>query len=262
MSTVWEEKPMRKISSIIHYEYKMQFKRIATWGVFLAAEVIALLDNFPSVKNLARLEFLNQPAYFIYRTISLDTLIMVFGLMFLLSNRFTIDIKTGVKPLIMASPIRKEQYVAGKLLAALLYTFTMLCIFLLLNIAIYYMAAPFEISIVGVGVTILKAILISIVPVSVFISFCSVVLPALMDIRLFYLLAAILFILNASYVGGAEAMPCYLITSGDLIRLIWVHPKWPQIDMGSVRANLIFLLGCGFISWLALLFKRRFWRAE
>lgn len=253
---------MRKIFSIIHYEYKMQIKRIATWGVLLATTVIALLDNFPSAQNLARLEFLNQPAYFIYRTISLDTLIMVFGLMFLLSNRFSIDNKSGVKPLIMASPVRKGQYVAGKLLAAFVYTFTMLCIFLLLNTLIYCVGTPFEISMAEVVYTVLKSIIISTVPVSIFISFCSVVFPALMDIRLFYLLAAALFVLNASHVGTAEAMPCYLITSGDLIRLIWMHPKWPQIDMDSVMANLIFLLACGFVSLPLILFKRRFWRAE
>ena len=43
----------------------------------------------------------------------------------------------------------------------------------------------------------------------------------MIDIRLFYILAAILFGFNATYVGSAEAMPFYLITSGDLVRLIW-----------------------------------------
>ncbi len=253
---------MCKVVSIIHYEYKMQLKRIATWGVLLATTVITLLDNFPSANNLARLEFLVQPAYFIYRTINFDMLIMIFGLMFLLSNRFRIDDENGVKTLVMASPVRKIQYIAGKLFAAVAYTFTMLCIFLLLNTAIYSVAAPFEINIAELGCIVLKAILISCVPVSIFIGFCSVVLPALMDLRLFYLLAAVLFALNAFHVRTAGAAPCYLITSGDLIRLIWVHPKWSQIDKGSVLANLVFLLGCSFASWFLLLFKRRFWRAE
>ncbi len=253
---------MCKVVSMIHYEYKMQFKRIATWGVLLAAAVIALLDNFPSANNLARLEFLVQPAYFIYRTISLDMLIMIFGLMFLLSNRFLIDDKNGIKNLVIASPVRKRQYIAGKLFAAVAYAFTMLCIFLLLNTAVYSVAAPFEIDIAELGCIVLKAVLISCVPISIFIGFCSVVLPALMDLRLFYLLAAVLFALNAFHVGTAGAAPCYLITSGDLIRLIWVHPKWPQIDTGSVLANLVFLLGCSLASWFLLLFKRRFWRAE
>ncbi len=162
----------------------------------------------------------------------------------------------------MASPMRKRQYIAGKLFAAVAYAFTMLCIFLLLNTAIYSVAAPFEIDIAELGCIVLKAVLISCVPISIFIGFCSVILPALMDLRLFYLLAAVLFALNAFHVGTAGAAPCYLITSGDLIRLIWVHPKWPQIDTGSVLANLVFLLGCSLASWFLLLFKRRFWRAE
>lgn len=262
MFIVWEEKPMRKVIVMIHYEYQMQLKRTAAWGVLLAATAIALLDSFPSAKNLARLEFLAWPAYFIYRTVSLDTPVLIFGAVFLLSNRFPVDNENGVKLLMMASPVRKGQYIAGKLLSAFAYTFTMLCIFLLQSTAIYCAAAPFEINLAEVVRTILKAVVISVIPVSVFTGFCSVALPALMDMRLFYLLAAVLFVLNASHVGTAEAVPCYLITSGDLSRLIWVHPKWPQIDMVSLLANLVFLLGCGFASYLVLLLKRGFWRAE
>lgn len=253
---------MRKIMSIVHYEYKMQFKRLATWGLLLVATAIALFDNFPSESNLARLEFLEQPVYFIYRTMSLDALIVVFGLMFLMSNRLSLDNKTGVKTLMMASTVRKGQYLLGKLLGGLLYTFSLICIFLMLNTIVYYCAVPFEINITDCVVPLLKTLAVSALPVSVFISFCSIAIPALIDIRLFYLLAAVLFVFNASFVGTAEAMPFYLITSGDLIRLIWVHPKWSQVDLGSVISNLMFLLGCGLISWVLILVKQRFWRSE
>lgn len=253
---------MRKIMSIIHYECKMQLKRIATWGVFLVATGIALLDNFPSAANLARLEFLNQPAYFVYRTMSQDGLILAFGLLFLLSNRFPLDKKTGIKSVIMASPIGKEQYIFGKLLGGFLYTFTMLFIFLMMNTAAYYMAAPFEIGIMECIAPLLKTIFISVLPASLFVSFCSVALPALMDIRLFYLLSAVLFGVNASTTNSAGAMPFYLITSGDLIRLTWVHSRWPEIIMSSVQANLLFLLSGGVISCVLLCLKRKFWRAE
>lgn len=253
---------MRKILSIVHYEYKMQMKRAATWGILLAALFVALLDNFPSAANLARLEFLSQPAYFVFRTIGLDGLIMAFGLMFLLSNRFPVDEKTGVKALMMASPIRKGQYIMGKLAAAFLYTSTMLCMFLLINVSAHYAAVPLDSSLMEYVALACKTMIISIVPISIFVGFSAVVLPALMDIRLFYLLAGILFVFNASYVYSAGASPFYLITSGDLIRLIWVHPKWPQIDYASVLANLTFLLAGGFGSWLLLILKRKFWRAE
>lgn len=253
---------MRKVLSIIHYEYKLQMKRFATWGVLAAALLLSLPDSFPSAVNLARLEFLSQPAYFIFRTIGLDGLIMAFGLMFLSSNRFPVDEKTGVKPLMMASPVRKGQYIAGKLAAAFLYTLTMMCLFLFINVSAYYAAVPITVPFAGYIVPVCRAIITSVIPISIFVSFTAVVFPVLMDIRLFYLLAGILFVFNASHVNSADASPFYLITSGDLLRLIWVHPKYPQIDYASVWANLIFLLVCGFGSWILLIMKRKFWRAE
>ncbi len=58
---------MNKMFAVIYYEFKMQFFRLGSWGIFAAAAVLSLLDNFPSAGNLARLEFLNDPAYFVYR---------------------------------------------------------------------------------------------------------------------------------------------------------------------------------------------------
>ena len=253
---------MRKVLSIVHYEYKMQIKWFATWGVLFAALLISLLDNFPSVSNLARLEFLSSPSYFILRTMSLDGLILVFGVMFLISNGFPVDEKTGVKSLMMASPLEKKQYIMGKITAAFLYTFTMLCVFLIINVVVYDTAMPFDHSYTEYTVLILKVIVISVIPVSVFVGFSAAALPAMMDIRLFYLLAGVLFLFNASHVNSAGASPFYLITSGDLIRLIWVHPKFPWIDYVSVWANLIFLLVGGLGPCLLLIMKRKFWRAE
>ena len=148
---------MRKMFSVLHYEYKMQFKRLVTWGVLLVATALSLLDNFPSAGNLARLEFLNEPAYFVYRIVSLDSLVLLFGLMFLLAGRIPIDTKTGMKSLLMSSALRKWQYVLGKLLGGFLYVFSMQCIFLLLNTMIYFIAAPFEISLIECIVPLIKA---------------------------------------------------------------------------------------------------------
>ena len=235
---------MRKMFSVLHYEYKMQFMRLVTWGVLLVATALSLLDNFPSAGNLARLEFLNEPAYFVYRIVSLDSLVLLFGLMFLLAGRIPIDTKTGMKSLLISSALRKWQYVLGKLLGGFLYVFSMQCIFLLLNTTIYFIAAPFEISLIECIVPLVKAIFVSLVPVSLFVSFCS------------------MFGFNATYVGSAEAMPFYLITSGDLVRLIWVHPRWPFVDMGSVIANGFFLAGSGLVFGSLLFLKHKFWRSE
>ncbi len=62
---------MRNILTIIHYEYKAHIMRIATWGVFAAGVFFSLLDDFPSGGNLRRLEFLTDPVYLVYRTMSL-----------------------------------------------------------------------------------------------------------------------------------------------------------------------------------------------
>lgn len=262
MSTAWEVKPVRKLLSIIRYEYKMQITRIATWGVFLIAVAVSLLDDFPSAGNLHRLEFLPDPVYFASRTMSQHGLLLAFGLMVLLSNRFSADQKTGVKALIMASPVTRSQYILGKNFAGFVYAVTVFSLFLALNAVIYCLSAPFQVSIGTLVTAVVKTIIICVLPVSAFVGFLAVSLPGLIDVRLFYALTAILFIASESTVGTAEAMPFYCITSGDLVKLIWHHPKWEFIDGGSVLANLAFLLGSGLLPTLLLLAKRSFWRGE
>lgn len=253
---------MRKIFAIAHYEYKMLMTRWATWGVFLASLVISLMDNYPSAHNLARLEFLCQPAYFLYRTICFDALILVFGLLFLLSGRFPTDRKYGLHHLLMTFPIQKGQYLSGKLLGGWLYTLTMLCLFLSVNFFIYTLAAPFKVYMTDNTASFIKALLVSVLPVSFFIGFCSTALADLLNIRLFYLLAAILFLINATTVGNALPMPFYMITSGDLVKLIWRHPKWPYLYPASILANILFLIGSGLACAVLLWIKHRPWRAE
>lgn len=253
---------MCKLFSVIRYEYKMQFKSLPAWGMLFAAAALSLLDNFPSAGNLARLEFLNNPAYFVYRIMSLDSLVLLFGFMFLLAGRIPLDTKTGMKPLLMSSALKKRQYISGKLFGGFLFTFSMVCIFLVLDTVVYFAAAPFQVSLTECILPLLKAVFVSALPVSLFVSFSSVALPAMMDIRMFYILAAIFFGFNAAHVGSAGSMPFYLITSGDLVRLIWVHPKWPFVDTGSVLTNGAFLLGSGLAFGGLLFMKHRFWRAE
>ena len=252
---------MRKILPIVHYEYKMLSRRFATWGVLVAATVISLLDNFPSISNLDRLEFLSQPDYFVFRIMSLSGLLLVFGLMFLLSDRFRIDIKTGVKPLFMAAPIKKSQYINAKLFAGFLYAITMIILYLTVCLIIYIMFSPARNSISEYLAPLGKVIVISVIPVSFFIGFCAIALPAILDIRLFYFVISIIFIINAITVGSAEKIPFYLVF-GDLVKLIWQHPKFPFNDTNSMIANLFFLIGCGLVSWALLFLRRRFWRNE
>lgn len=253
---------MRKMLAIIHYEYKMQFTRLATWGVLLAVTVFTLLDNYPSAHNLARLEFLDEPAYFIYRTMRLNGFVLMFGLMFLLADRFPLDHNTGMKLLLMSHALQKWQYILGKLLGGFLYTFSTLCIFLILNMAVYFVAAPFPIPLLACTLLLVKAIIVSALPVSMFVSFCSVALPGMIDLRLFYLIAALLFVVNAAHVDSANPAPFYMMTSGDLNRLIWANPQWAFHDTGSIFANGAFLMGSGLIFGSLLFLRHRFWRPE
>ena len=93
---------MRKMFSVLHYEYKMQFKRLVTWGVLLVATALSLLDNFPSAGHVARLALLNEPAYFVYRFVSLDSLVILCGLMLLLAGLIAKGTNTGMNSLLMS----------------------------------------------------------------------------------------------------------------------------------------------------------------
>ena len=90
----------------------------------------------------------------------------------------------------------------------------------------------------------------------------AVALPGVVDIRLFYAVAAVFFGINAATVGSAETMPFYLLTAGDLSHLLWVHPKWPFVDPASVLANAAFLLGGGALLASLPFGKPSFWRCR
>lgn len=253
---------MNKLTSIIRYEYIMQLRRPAAWGILLAATALAQFDCFPSSRNLARLEFLNQPAYFIHRIMTFDVLLLMFGLSFLLAARFPGDRRLGVNALFLAAPLKKGQYVWGKLAGGLLFTVSFLSFFLMINTFIYCMGAPFPLPILDCLVPLGKALALWGLPICLFVAFGSVGVASLLDLRLFYLLEALFFGYNAAYVGSADVMPWYLLTLGDLGRLIWVHPRWPAIDRGSVLANGLFLAGSALVFAILPLFSRRLWRPK
>ena len=160
----------------------------------------------------------------------------------------------------MAAPVEQGQYVLGKLLGGWLYTLTLLCAFLTVCAGVYWAAAPSPISLGACLRPLAKAVAVSALPASLFVGACAVVIPGLTGPRLFYLLSAVLFGCNAAYVGSAEAMPFWLITAGDLIRLVWTHPDWPEAPVGSALANAGFLVGGTLLSCCLLLAKPGAWR--
>ena len=133
---------MRRMLAVLRREAAMQLGRAATWGVFGAAMLLSLLDNAPTAGNLARLEFLQDPAYFLYRVTSFDLLVLLFGLVFLLAGRLPLDGKTGMRALLMATPLRKGEYALGKLLGGFASSFLVSALFLAANAAVYAAFAP------------------------------------------------------------------------------------------------------------------------
>lgn len=67
---------------------------------------------------------------------------------------------------------------------------------------------------------------------------------------------------QCAYIGSANAAPFYMITSGDLIRFIWVNPKWSFHDTGSIIANGAFLMGSGLVFGSLLFLRHKFWSSE
>lgn len=252
---------MNRMFAVSKYEYKMQIKRIAGWLVLLFVLASAMMDSLPTTENLKRVEFLYDIHYYVRRIFSFDGLILLFALMFLMAGRLVGDRKTGCRDLFMAAPIKKGSYIGGKLLGNFLYALSLM--YLLLAAAmvgfivfshsetppIDYISAFFEVSIY------------IILPATFFVTASSVMLPEIMDIRLFYLVFSVLFLVNAFSSDTGTAAPFYIFTQGDLAKMIWQHPRWPMIYLGSAALNLLFMLGVGGLSIVLVACKRRFWRA-
>lgn len=253
---------MNKMFAVSKYEYKMQIKRIAGWLVLLFVLVSAMMDSLPTADNLKRIEFLYDIHYYVRRIFSFDGLILLFALMFLMAGRLVGDRKTGRRDLFMAAPIGKGSYIGGKLMGNFLYALSLMYMLLmaaLIGFAVVSQVAP---SIKDYISAILEVSIYIILPATFFVTASSVMLPEIMDIRLFYLLFSILFLVNAFSSDTGTAAPFYIFTQGDLAKMIWQHPRWPMIHMGSAALNLLFMLGTGGLAIVLVSHKRRFWRAD
>ena len=59
---------------------------------------------------------------------------------------------------------------------------------------------------------------------------------------------SVLFLINAFTTDQAEPIPFYIFTQGDLAKLIWQHPKYLQVHVGSACLNLAFMIGIGILA--------------
>lgn len=253
---------MSKMLSIAKYEYRMQVKRIAGWIVLLFVLASSMMDCLPVASNLTRIEFLGDIHYYVRRVFSFDGLLLLFGILFLTAGRMADDRKTHRRDLFMATPIRKSSYIGGKFIGNFLFALTLMYALLVVSIAGFavfgssgttvweYISAVFSVSVY------------IILPATFFVVASSVMLPELVDIRLVYLVYSVLFLINAFTTDQAEPIPFYIFTQGDLAKLIWQHPKYLQIHVGSACLNLAFMIGIGILAIGLVAVKRRFWRAE
>lgn len=253
---------MSKMLSIAKYEYKMQIKRIAGWIVLLFVMVSSMMDCLPVASNLARIEFLGDIFYYVRRVFSFDGLILLFGIFFLTAGRMVDDRKTRRRDLFMTAPIGKSNYIGGKFLGSFLFALTLMYELLIFSLAGFIWFSPSSVTIGEYASAIFSVSFCVILPATFFVVASSVMLPELVDIRLVYLVYSVLFLINAFTTDQAEPIPFFIFTQGDLAKLIWQHPRYLELHVGSACLNLAFMLGIGILAIILVAVKRRFWRAE
>lgn len=247
---------------ISKYEYKIQIRRVSGCVVLLFVISSAMIDCLPTTGNVARVEFLQDIHYYVRRIFSFDGLILLFGIMFLTANRLVSDQKNGCRDLFMAAPIGKNNYIGGKFMGNFLYALTLMYTLLLISLIGFAIFSQYGATFSDYTSAILDVSLCIIFPASFFVVASSVMLPELIDIRLFYLLYSILFLTNAFSSDAAAARPFYIFTQGDLAKLVWQHPKSPEIHVANAILNLLFMVGTGILAIALVNAKRRFWRAN
>ena len=253
---------MSKLLAVTKNEYKMQIRRIAGWIVLLFVAVTAMVDCLPVAANLRRLEFLGDIRYYVRRVFSFDGLALLFGILFLTAGRLVDDRKSGRRDLFMAAPIGKASYIIGKLLGNFIFALTLMYSLLVLSLCGFAIFAPAGTSLVDYIDAIFSVSIYTIFPATFFVVASSVMLPEIADIRLVYLVYSILFLVNAISPDTAEARPFYIFIQGDLAKMIWRHPKYPEVYLESACLNLLFMLGVGALAILLVAAQKRFWRAE
>lgn len=251
---------MGKLLTVAKFEYKMQIKRTGGWLVLIFVLVSSMTECLPTSANIARLEFIEDIHYYVRRVFSLDGLLLLFGILFLTAGRLADDRKSHRRDLFMAAPIGKAGYIGGKLLGNLLYALTLMYLLLALSLCGFMIFSRSDTTLYSYISAIVDVSLYSILPSAFFIVASSLMLSEIVDTRLVYLIYSVLFLVNVFSTNTAETMPFYIFTQGDLAKLIWRHPKFPEINAQSVCFNLLFMLGSGVSAIVLVAARWRFWR--
>lgn len=248
---------MYNILSISKYELKMQLKNVGLWEIWSFAVAAALWDNFPSEANMNRLDFLTDQGYVVSRLLSHEGVLLLFGLMFMLSDRIRGDKKKGTMELFMASPLSKFQYIWGKFLGNYAALLLVMASYLTVHAVVqcFYNPGPFTILPYAVG------FLAMCVPACFIVSACSVALPVVVDIRLFYVVFSVYFLMNSDFIYTENSIlrSLYLFQS-DMLKLVYTYESFETIMAQKLLWNLAFLLCVGLGSMLLLQGSKRYWR--
>ena len=253
---------MSKLLAVTKYEYKMQIKRIAGWIVLVFVAASAMTDCLPVASNLARVEFLGDIRYYVRRVFSFDGLVLLFGILFLTAGRLVDDRKSGRRDLFMTAPIGKASYIAGKLIGNFLFALTLMYSLLIISLCGFAIFAPASTPLGDYVGAIFSISACNILPATFFVVASSIMLPEIIGVRLVYLVYSVLFLINAFSSDSAEARPFYIFTQGDMAKIVWQHPKFPEIYLESACFNLLFMLGVGTLAIILVAAQKRFWRAE
>lgn len=247
---------MRNFLTIAKYEWKMQIRNLGFWIILVVGLVIGGLDSFPTSANMVRLDGqIQNSGYVVSRLLLYAVVLMMFGFVFMVSNRIRCDKKLGVSELYMVSPLTKWQYIAGKFTANLSAVLAVVGVFFIINALVHliFNPAPFDVRPYLIG-------FISVaVPMAVFTIGCSVSLPVLTDIRFVYVLMSGYFFLNVAIVPDSRAFPFYLLVSEPL-KLINPYLGFGQKSGALMVYNWTFMLGIGIFAVLLLLCGKRYWR--
>jgi len=256
MFIAWGERCMGSFITVAKCEWKMQIRNIGFWLLLALALTVSILDCFPSASNMARLDNqLTDHGYVVTRVIKDSLVLMLFGFVFLVSNRIRRDKSLGVAELYMASPISKAQYVFGKIAANLLIALLLSAVLIFGNgaVQLVFGTSSFDIMPYIIGFIAVA------VPACIFTVCFSTAMPVITDIRLVYVAMVAYFLLNMIIVPDGTKLPFYLLASEPM--KLFNPLLGLGIRTGALMVlNWLFLIGSGAASVVLLLCTRRYWR--
>ncbi len=157
----------------------------------------------------------------------------------------------------MASPLRKAQYIWGKLLGNYAALLLVMAAYLGIHAVAQYFYTPGHFTLLPYVVGLFAMC----VPACFFVSACSVALPVVMDIRLFYVMFSVYFLMNSDFIYTENSIlrSLYLFQS-NMLKLVYTYKSFEIIMIQKLLWNLAFLLCVGLASMLLLQGNRRYWR--